>query len=136
MKGFTWRGLHNSHNSASPLSKERRKQMVCGSVESSDDVVGMYRRSEVMPLRGHTHACEPWARERAGCSQHWWAVCPRKKLHQPFPADPASYLPNRAAWLGAGETLLPDMLLVPANREEAVQGQAGESLDLTLAGED
>lgn len=57
-------------------------------------------------MQGHTHACEPWARKRAGCSQHRWAMCLRKKLHQPFLADPASCLPNKATWLGLGRSSL------------------------------
>lgn len=36
---------------------------------------------------------------------------------------------------GMGEAPCPDMMPIQATREEAVQGQAGESLDLTLAGE-
>ena len=58
-------------------------------------------------------------RERAGCSQHQWAVCPRKKLHQPFLVDPASCPSNRAAWLGPWEKLL-----VQTSREEVVQWQS------------
>lgn len=60
------------------------------------------------------------AQERSCTSPSWWTQSPGR----------LTQLPGRA---GAWEE--PLVLLILAHREDAVQGQAGESLDLTLAGE-
>lgn len=81
--------------------------------------VNMLTVLEDSMVRAHSCLWILGQRERAGCSQHRWAVCPRKKLHQPFLVDPASCPSNKAAWLGTWEKLL-----VQTSREEVVQWQS------------
>lgn len=61
---------------------------------------------------------------------------PKKEAAPALPGGP-SLLPAQQSHptAGLGEAPCPDMLPILANREEAVQEQVGESLDLTLAGE-
>lgn len=111
--------------------------MVCGAWESiSRDLLILTVLAAGAAAR-HAHACEPWARKKEGRLFPAPVSTVSKKDAAPaLPGGPS--LPPACPSLVMGPRWgapWAESLLFQDDREEENQGQAGESLEITLAGE-